>query len=148
MSFQSSLEISIDQRFITERSSQNYHHIKHSTIPYQEEVFHSFRVVPIIVDFNDELRKSYSIQSADDSLDELSSEIRKIQLFHNRINIPQHYREIQIVSTSPALPKVPFFFVLLAKFLVQILYTFGGRCRVEPRPDFGVCSKAACWSRC
>ena len=54
--------------------------------------------------------------------------------------------EMQIVSTLSVLPKnptVPFFFVFFADQVSRPVaskanLTFGGRCRVEPRPDFGV----------
>ena len=60
----------------------------------------------------------------------------------------------QIVSTLPALPKAHtalLFSVVPAKFPRPVAgraNTFGGGRRVESRPDIGVCSKTACWSRC
>ena len=64
-------------------------------------------------------------------------------------------REMQIVSTLPALPKaptVPLFSVLSAKFpilwLAKRILLLAGDVELNPGPDIGVCIKAACWSRC
>ena len=61
---------------------------------------------------------------------------------------PTSLNRMQIVSTLPALTKattMPLFLVVPAKFPAN---TFGRGRRVESRSDIGVCSKAACWSRC
>ena len=63
------------------------------------------------------------------------------------------FKRMQIVSTPPALskaPTVPLFSIRQISRPVagKAKSTSGGRRRVEPRPDIGVYSKAACWSGC